>query len=103
MGTNALPLLLGKLAGGTESPLKRRVRFYASKWRGTRWLFPDPVLEKAQAVTGLLALCPLPPDAVLQLSELTADVRNPLWSKADFVLRGNVDPRVATNALAVYK
>jgi len=59
--------------------------------------------ERAKAVTGLLALYPLPPDAVQKLRTLSLDFKGPAWALAGEVLAANEDPKLVREALSPYE
>jgi len=91
MGTNALPFLFEKLEQRESAQEKRSSSYLRCQ-------------ERAQAVTGLLALSPLPPEAVERLRSLVTDFKNPVWFDADFVLVANEnDAELAKERLKVYK
>jgi hypothetical protein len=70
-----------------------------------REVFPNPKqvsVEREQAVTGLLVLCPLPEGTMRELLKLAQDLKGPTWGLADDVLRANVDPEVVRFTLKPY-
>jgi len=103
MGTNALPFLLRKLEQRPPSSRLAWLRRSAAKWSVTAGLFPDVGAERAQAVTGLLVLCPLPPEVLQKLRTLSLDFDGPAWSQAGDVLKASEDPGLVRNALSRYE
>ena len=105
IGTNALTFLMYKL----KRPVPRwgfdkLVRTYSGKLPMLQRLLPTHYrvfVERQQAVTGLLALCPLPPDTVLELRKLSLDFQGP-WTLAGDILRANDDPKLREWALNAY-
>jgi len=98
IGTNALPFILRQLALKTSaspiemSPIEVFVRKLAVKF-GIR--LQNAFITRRQATSALLALVPLPPDAVSQLQTLStnkpsnpSDERGPL---AKYVLEMNAE------------
>jgi hypothetical protein len=59
--------------------------------------------ERAQAVAGLLVLCPLPPDAQQKVRILALDFDGPAWFQAGYVLKANRNPAIVRDALSTYK
>lgn len=108
-GTNALPFLFHKLERKVPSSYltPALIRRAALRWSVAARLFPDiaaeRAAERAQAVAALLALCPLPPDAVQRLRTLSLDFRGPAWSQAGDLLKANEDPRLVVNTLSPYE
>jgi hypothetical protein len=103
MGTNALPFLIRKLERRPPSPRLAPIRRTAAKWSVTAELFPDVEGERAQAVAGLLVLCPLPPDAQQKLRALSLDFDGPAWAQAGDLLKANQDPSLARRTLSPYR
>jgi len=103
MGTNALPFLIRKLE--RRPPLRRlqKLRYYTAQWPAMDALLWSTDTERAQAVTGLLVLCPLPPDTLQKLRTLSLDFYGPAWSQAGDVLKANKDPRLVRDALSPYE
>jgi hypothetical protein len=106
MGTNALPFLIHKLKQrGPRPAFDPVVRSYSRKLPVIQNLLPtdhETFVEQQQAVTGLLALCPLPPDTVNELRKLSLDFQSPGWSLAGDILRANDDPGLRDIALNSY-
>ena len=107
IGTNGLPFLIEKLE---RRPPRSRFAKLAQRYAGglplTQTLFPSVLqtdMERGQAVTGLLALCPLPLDAVEKLRALSLDFNGPAWSVAGDVLRANGNPKILQDALKPYE
>ena len=107
IGTNSLPFLIHKLE---RHPIRSRPAKLAQRYAGNLPLigefFPSErrmAIEQAQAVAGLIALCPLPPDTVLKLQTLSLDFKGETWSMAGDVLRANDDPGVLRDALSLYE
>jgi hypothetical protein len=103
MGTNALPFLIRKLERRPPSRSLQKLRYYAAKWPAIGALFCSADTERAQAVTGLLVLCPLPPDALQKICTLSLDFYGPAWSQAGDLLKANKDPRLVRDALSSYE
>jgi hypothetical protein len=103
MGTNALPFLIRKFEQRPPSRAMAKLRYYAAKWHAVGALFPSTDAERAQAVTGLLVLCPLPPDTLQKLRTLSLDFAGPAWSQAGDLLKASEDPRLVRNALSPYE
>jgi hypothetical protein len=106
MGTNALPFLISKLKRPDPHPaFDNLVRSYSGKLPVIQRLLPTThqvFVERQQAVTGLVALCPLPSDTVLELRKLSLDFQGPNWSLAGDILRANDNPRLCDAALRSY-
>ena len=58
----------------------------AAKLGVRRPLFRDVGIERAQALSGLLALCPLPPEAIAEVTQLTNDPDQNIRLGAKFLL-----------------
>jgi hypothetical protein len=103
IGTNGFAFLIQKLEQRPpRSRFSKLAQRYAANLSLTQKFFPSAQQvekERRQAVTGLLALCPLPPDAVERLRALSLDFQGPAWSLAGDVLRANENPRVLRDAL----
>jgi len=103
IGTNGFAFLIQKLEQRpSRSRFSKLAQRYAANLSLTQKFFPSAQQvekERRQAVTGLLALCPLPPDAVERLRTLSLDFQGPAWSLAGDVLRANENPRVLRDAL----
>jgi hypothetical protein len=103
IGTNALPFLIRKLEQRPPSQSLAKLRYYAAKWPALGALFPSTDAQRAQAVTGLLVLCPLPPHTLQELRALSLDFDGPAWSQAGDLLKANKDPRLVQDALSPYE
>jgi hypothetical protein len=90
IGTNGLPFIFSKLQRRDNAVTVwfqnclRRCGFKRS-------LFPNPQLERGQAVTALLVLLPLPPSAFSQLSTLSKNNTNAVGLSAGYVLNATTD------------
>ena len=85
IGTNGLPFLIRKL-GSRRLPLILRLEDWAfGRGIGLPFL-ADPDMERAQAVTGLLALGPMPAGALDQLQKLRSDSRGRILDSVGWVL-----------------
>lgn len=82
IGMKGLPFLLRKL-GRREAPVTRWIEGWAVRFGVKRTLFPNPELQRAQAVTAVLALSPLPPSAVEQIRRLDTQGTN---SSVNYIL-----------------
>src|SRR5262249_19145404 len=81
MGTNAIPFLLSKLRERSQAGDQiRKVAVNCGMGRVFFLFSPDPVIERRQATTALLALLPLPPEALIRLQTIstnsTSDLRD---------------------------
>jgi hypothetical protein len=107
IGTNGLPFLFHKL----ERPIPygavdKLVYVYGPRLPLVGTLLPSGIqqeAERAKAVAGLIALCPLPPDAVQKLRTLSLEFKGPAWALAGEVLAANEDPRLVRNTLSPYE
>ena len=103
VGTNALPFLMRKLKGrDPRAAFGGTLGSHLKKLPDIPWLLPAPQrvsVERQQAVTGLLALCPLPPDAVRKLRKITDDLRNPNCATGYDILRANDNPKLRDEVL----
>ena len=81
IGTNGLPFLVRKLQGRPPPRLIRLMQRYAGTWPIIGTILPpqDLAKEQGQAVAGLLALCPLPPDAVQKLRNMSVEFSGSCW------------------------
>ena len=85
IGTNGLPFLFMKFSRH-ESRGKKWLEKLAA-WVGVRRpIFRDVGIERAQALSGLLALCPLPPEAIAEVTQLTNDpaIKTSVWERSSF-------------------
>ena len=101
IGTNGLPFLIGKLEGRPRrSWLTDLLDRYANNWPLLRKLFPQSARMKAggQAIAGLLALCPLPPDVEQRFRLWSLEFNRPGWSEAYYVLKASKDPKIVHDA-----
>ena len=110
IGTNGLPFLIRKLGRSPPTPrLIRLLHRYAANWPIIWRVFTKPRTpvqeseERAQAVAGLLVLCPLPPDAEQKVRILALDFDGPAWFQAGYVLKANRNPAIVRDALSTYK
>jgi hypothetical protein len=69
IGTNGLPFLIRKLSRHNSS-ITAHVAAFALKWGIRRPLLTNASMERAQAVTALVALSPLPDTAVEELRNM---------------------------------
>jgi hypothetical protein len=106
MGVNSLPFLMRKLKRPEpHQGLDGLGRRYLAKLPYVRQLLPtrhQVFVERQQAVTGLVVLCPLPPHTVLELRKLSCDFQSPSWALADDIVRANDNPRLRDMALSSY-
>lgn len=86
MGTNAIPYLMTKLTQ-RESPFKKWLSRAALKAGFRRPLFQSIENERAQALSGFLALRPLPPDATIQIQKLTSHSDPTIRVKAFYLMK----------------
>ena len=85
-GTNALPFLLMRLQG-VDSSMEREVTTMATN-AGVGYLpFRNADLERLQAVTGLIHLRTLTPEARQLIASLRTNTNPDIASAADYVLR----------------
>lgn len=106
MGTNALPFLMNRLQRGNP-PLAfdDLVRRYSGKLPIIRRVLPtryQVFVEQRQAFTGLVALCPLPPNTVVQLRKMNINFQDPNWPLAGDILRAHDNPELRDEALDSY-
>jgi len=104
MGTNALPYLISKLQAPGPSQPVRLLYHYAGRWPlvGKVMARRDPLKDHGRALAGLLALCPLPPDAERKLRDVSLDFRAPASGLATVVVKAQSDPRVVQDNLRAY-
>jgi hypothetical protein len=88
LGTNGLPFIMRKL-GRREMPVTKWIQTGASKCGVKRALFPNPEVERAQAVTALAALRPLPSEFIVQLRNLSKQGTNRIALSAAYALRAD--------------
>ena len=65
-----------------------------------RSLFPDPEFERMQAVTALLALGSLPPEATRELRSLSSRGTNSMARSAGFVLGANTNTQLRITSVS---
>jgi len=103
MGTNAAPFLIARLGGRRAvSPMLERLLYrYAGNWPVVRKYFGPAarMKEEGQALAGLLALCPLPPDLEQRLRLLSLEFNRAAYDGARYVLKANNDPEFRRHAL----
>jgi hypothetical protein len=90
IGTQGLPFLIRKLER-RETPIERWAQTCAFKCGVKRLLFPNREVQRAQAVTALLALSPLPPDAISKLRVLSKNNTNSVGLSAAYLLRASTN------------
>ena len=90
IGAKGLPFIIWKL-GRREPLLAKWLQACFSKVGVKRSLFPNPEIERAQAVTALLALDSLPPEATRQLRELSSNAASSIAQSAAYVLAANTN------------
>jgi hypothetical protein len=90
IGAKGLPFILGKL-NRQETPAMRWAEWCAAKCGIKRSIFPNPEYERMQAVTALLALGSLPPEATRELRSLSSRGTNSIAQAAGFVLGANTN------------
>ena len=88
IGTNGLPFIMRKFVR-RESRLQRWIDTSASKCGLRRSLFKDANVERAQAVTALIVLRPLPPQVISELKVLSSKKDVTISPPANFVLKVN--------------
>ncbi len=107
IGTNGLPFLFHKLERPIPSgALDRLVYHYGPRVPLVGKLLPSGIqreADRAKAVAGLVALCPLPPDAVQKLRTLSLEFKGPAWALVGEVLAANDDPMLVRNSLSPYE
>ena len=81
MGTNAIPFLFGKLEH-RQSPMTKPIEWCASKCRIKKSVFANVEIERAQSITALLALEPLPGNVIDRLQELRIGTNTISYSAA---------------------
>jgi hypothetical protein len=86
IGTNGLPFLIGKLSRRETPKFAQSIQLWAFQHGLKHSVLPNPEIERAQAVTALLALKPLPPEAVAQIHQLSNNRTNPAALSAAYVL-----------------
>jgi hypothetical protein len=92
LGTNFIPFLIEKLAQQKKESATMTSADIARERE-----------ERSQAVAGLLALCPLPPEAAAKLRTLSLDFDRSAWYEAGFLLKANNDPRLVKDTLGAFK
>ncbi len=90
IGSKALPFLLQKLQR-QQRPVTKWIQICASKCGMKRALFPNIEMERAQAVTALVSLSPLPPDTVARLHKLSDGRTNKVAFAAGYILVANTN------------
>jgi hypothetical protein len=90
IGTRGLPYFIRKLER-LETPIEHWAQTCASKCGVKRLLFPNREVQRAQAVTALLALGPLPPDAISKLHVLSKNNTNRVGLSAAYLLRASTN------------
>ncbi len=90
IGTNGLPFLIHKITR-CDLPMIKWIEACASKCGIKRSLFPDPELERGQAVTALLALSPLPESAILRLRKPPTNPTSSIGLSVGLVLAANTN------------
>jgi hypothetical protein len=85
MSPRALPFLIRKLQR-RQTKAMTRIEKCASMCGAKQSFFLNPDMERAQAVTALLAIEPLPPESILQLRKLTNSRTNIAAPLADYIL-----------------
>ena len=90
IGAKGLPFILRKL-NQQQTPVIRWAEWCAARCGIKRSIFPDPEYERMQAVTALLALGPLPPEAARELRSLSSRGTNSIARAAGFVLGANTN------------
>lgn len=93
IGAKGLPFILRKL-NRQQTPVMRWAEWCAARCGIKRSIFPDPEYERMQAVTALLALGSLPPEATRQLRSLSSNGTNSIARAADFVLGANTNSQL---------
>ena len=93
IGAKGLPFILRKL-NRQQTPVMSWAEWCAAKCGMKRSIFPDPDYERMQAVTALLALGPLPPEATRQLRSLSSSGTNSIAQAAGFVLGANTNAEI---------
>jgi hypothetical protein len=106
MGTNGLAFLLHRLEQGPRHfirPIPHWVQDTKLFHLAFDTYFSRDSVERKQTVTALVALCPLPPDAVKKLRDMSVDFQRPAWRDAADLLRANENLEIAGEALAPYE
>jgi hypothetical protein len=107
IGTNGLPFLMSKFRREPpHSRLSKLAQRYAVRIPLAQELFPSAGQiedQRAQAVTGLLAVCPLPPSVLEELRTLSLEFKGSTWSIAGDILRANDNPAILHDALSPYE
>jgi hypothetical protein len=93
IGAKGLPFILRKLQQ-QQMPVTRWAEWCASKCGIKRSIFPDPEFERMQAVTALLALGSLPPEATRELRNLSSRGTNGIARSASFLLGANTNAQL---------
>ena len=95
MGTNSLPFLFSKLVRQRSQAWKLTGKIAINCGIGRLFVshFPDLKAEKAQAMTGLLALMLLPQGFASQLQTLSTNSDEQIAIPASWLLEINADPR----------
>ena len=90
IGADGLPLILHKL-GRKNQPVVRWIQSCAFKCGVKYPFFANPDMQRAQAVTALLALPSLPDGALDQLQKLSSNPTNSIGVSARFGLMANTN------------
>lgn len=91
MGADGLPFIMHKLAR-PEPTFTKWAQWLAYRCGIRHPLFANREAERAQAVTALLALSPLPPDAASQLQRLSRNNTNSVGLLATYLLTASTNP-----------
>ncbi len=85
IGTNGVPFFLAKL-GRHESATQNWIDEHAFRWGLKRRLFDCVEAERAQAVTALIWLSPLPDESLRELIVLSTNADSAIAGSAQYVL-----------------
>lgn len=85
LGTNALPYVMAKLSR-PQPAFMHLLERWANKIGFHPAFLRDPRCERYQAVTALVMLSPLPPDAIEEVKKLSTDKDRDLSAQATFIL-----------------
>ncbi len=99
IGAKGLPFILRKLSR-QQTPVMRWTEWCAAKCGVKRSIFPDPEFERMQAVTALLALGPLPPEATRELRTLSSSGTNSIARSAAFVLGADTNAQLTVTSVS---